>query len=213
MLPILPGLLGLGSRCGILRADVRSMSTVGHERHGVPGLPSHRDRLPRHQRQGRRRPGRRGAVCPSTSDNEAGEARSYRRIGERTRISIVPSSTISTGRSKIRVSRGSKARGLPMSQPKAKKGSGTRAGSTRTHTSSSASASKKTSSRSGTSIPTADTAKSKEFHEIVENGINSNYMMVASKIDKMSGSDFRASLVRAGIISTKGTLKAKYKKK
>jgi len=29
----------------------------------------------------------------------------------------------------------------------------------------------------------------------------------------MSGSDFRASLVRAGIITTKGNLKAKYRKK
>jgi len=63
------------------------------------------------------------------------------------------------------------------------------------------------------SIPTANTAKAEGSHEIAENEINGNYLRVASKIDKMSGSDFRASLVRAGIITTKGNLKAKYRKK
>jgi hypothetical protein len=63
-------------------------------------------------------------------------------------------------------------------------------------------------------IPMADTAKATQSLEIGENGSALiDYMRIASKIDKMSGSDFRASLVRAGIISTNGTLKAKYKKK
>jgi len=38
-------------------------------------------------------------------------------------------------------------------------------------------------------------------------------MSVASKIGKMSGSAFRASLKRAGIITADGNLQAKYKKK
>ena len=49
-----------------------------------------------------------------------------------------------------------------------------------------------------------------------ENGNNTtsaaSYMCVAGKIGKMTGSEFRASLVRAGIITTKGTLKLQYKK-
>jgi hypothetical protein len=38
-------------------------------------------------------------------------------------------------------------------------------------------------------------------------------MRIARKISKMSGAEFRASLLRAGIISAKGKLLARYKKK
>ena len=60
----------------------------------------------------------------------------------------------------------------------------------------------------------AGTAKAKKAHNtagFVQ--VADQYMTVANKIGKMSGSDFRASLLRAGIISTKGTLRSKYKKK
>jgi hypothetical protein len=38
-------------------------------------------------------------------------------------------------------------------------------------------------------------------------------MCIAGKIEKMSGPEFLASLRRAGIITGKGTLQAKYKRK
>jgi hypothetical protein len=60
----------------------------------------------------------------------------------------------------------------------------------------------------------AGTAKREKARDTV-NGVHvtDHYMTVANKIGKMSGPDFRASLLRAGIISTKGTLRSKYKKK
>jgi hypothetical protein len=61
-------------------------------------------------------------------------------------------------------------------------------------------------------VPIAGTAKS------ADNGVkaasaSNDYMSVAGKISKMSSSEFRESLVRAGIITKRGVLKAKYKKK
>lgn len=39
------------------------------------------------------------------------------------------------------------------------------------------------------------------------------YMRIAKGIEKMSGTMFRKSLIRAGIITEQGALQAKYKKK
>ena len=99
-----------------------------------------------------------------------------------------------------------------MSQPKAKKGSGKRAGSIAIRTSDSVSASKITSSLCGTPTPTAGTAS--QVPDKVNGAMNAGtFQRVAAKIGSMSGAEFRASLLRAGIITTKGTLKSKYRKK
>ena len=61
---------------------------------------------------------------------------------------------------------------------------------------------------------TVVTAKSKPGHKtvtVVKAG--DGYMHVANKIVGMSRVDFLKSLRRAGIITAKGTLQAKYKKK
>src|SRR5271166_888164 len=105
-------------------------------------------------------------------------------------------------------------RGPLMYRRKARKGSGTQAGSTETLISKSASAAKPTSSRSGMPAQTVVTAKPKPDHKtvaVVKAG--DEYMHIANKIIRMSRLDFLESLRRAGIITAKGTLQAKYKKK
>ena len=63
-------------------------------------------------------------------------------------------------------------------------------------------------------IQTADTAKRKSAPKVAASPLTDGpYASVAEKISKMSSSDVLASLRRAGIITTKGKLAAKYKKK
>jgi hypothetical protein len=61
---------------------------------------------------------------------------------------------------------------------------------------------------------TAGTARSKPGHKTATDAkAGGKYMYIAKNITNMSRSEFLESLHRAGIITTKGTLKAKYKKK
>jgi hypothetical protein len=60
----------------------------------------------------------------------------------------------------------------------------------------------------------ADTAKSAPIPKgVTPASASGRFMVVARKIKKMSTSEFLNSLRRAGIITGKNTLKAKYKKK
>jgi hypothetical protein len=88
-------------------------------------------------------------------------------------------------------------------------------------TSKSVSAAPKTSSRCGTSVQTAVTAKQKKATRAVNRkasallppvGATGAFQLVAEKAKKMSPAEFRVSLVKAGIIGTNGKLTAQYAK-
>jgi hypothetical protein len=74
-------------------------------------------------------------------------------------------------------------------------------------TSKSASATRRTSSRSGTSNPTADTAKAVEpKFDVTSHPL----YLIVEKIKNMTPEEFHQSLVRAGIENEDGTLRPEY---
>ena len=79
-------------------------------------------------------------------------------------------------------------------------------------TSKSASAARKTSSRSGTSAPTADTEKADEV-VFPTSGVTRTLREIVEEIKRMTPEEFRQSLIQSGILNEDGTLAARYKRK
>jgi hypothetical protein len=79
-------------------------------------------------------------------------------------------------------------------------------------TSKSASATRRTSSRSGTSDPMADTEKAAPEITITSR-VTRTLQSIVEEVEKMTPEEFRQSLVRAGIANEDGTLTDKYKRR
>ena len=79
-------------------------------------------------------------------------------------------------------------------------------------TSKSASAARKTSSRSGTSAPMADTEKAEEV-VYPTSGVTRMLREIVEELKQMTPEEFRQSLIQTGILNEDGTLAAKYKRK
>jgi hypothetical protein len=92
------------------------------------------------------------------------------------------------------------------------RGSGRGAGFMKKRTSKSASGTQGTSSQSGTSLPTDDTAEA-ELDDPMTDGITRTLRKIVEEVKQMTPEEFRQSLFRSGIIDENGKLTPMYRRR